>query len=331
MSKTNVLPFPSFYDANKVSDLYMARKAMIAEEAVEYAKNNGITSAADDKFKIAVFGIDVQNDFCLPQGSLFVPGAVEDSMRLCEFIYRNLNKITEMHFSLDTHKVFQIFHPSFWTETATGKHPAPFTLIFVADIKSGKYVPALYPHECIAYCEELEKTGKYVLCIWPYHTMLGCVGHAMVPAVFEAAMFHAIARKKQTKFETKGIHPLTENYSVLSPEVKNVAGRVVGQFNTRFFKALMENDRIYIPGQASSHCVKTTIEDLLREIMAVDPSLVDKVYILEDCMSPVPAVTDPTTGAVIVDFPQMAKDALDSFRSAGMHVVKSTDALDIAA
>ena len=331
MSNAKVLPFPSFYDASKVGDLYLSRKAMIAEEAADFAKLPGVTPAVDDKFKIAVFGIDVQNDFCLTSGSLSVPGAVEDSARICEFIYKNLGLITEMHFSLDTHKAYQIFHPSFWIDSTTGKHPAPFTLVTVAEIKSGRYVPALYPHECIAYCEELEKTGKYVLCLWPYHTMLGCVGHAMVPAVFEAAMFHSIARRKQTKFETKGVHPLTENYSVLSPEVKDVAGRVVGQFNTKFFKALMENDRIYIVGQASSHCVKTTIEDLLREIKAVDPSLVDKVYILEDCMSPGPAITDPVSGAVIVDFPKMAKDALDDFRAAGMHVVKSTDVVDIAA
>jgi nicotinamidase-related amidase len=320
------LPFPSFYDASKVADLFCSRSKLVAAVARQYAKDQNIKPAYEDKFKIAVFGIDTQIDFCLPFGSLFVPGAVEDSVRTCEFIYRNLDVITSLNFSLDTHKLFQIFHPAWWLDTMTGDHPEDFTMITAQSIRDGRYQPLFFAQESIEYCEELERTGKYVLIGWPFHTLLGSVGHAMVPAIFEAAVFHAIARRKQTHFETKGLHPLTENYSVLSPEVKKVRGRVVGQFNTDFFKALMTHDRVYILGQASSHCVKTTIEDLLREIMAIDPSLVDKVYIVEDCMSPVPAVRDPQ-GNVIVDFPKIAADALDSFRQAGMHVVKSTDAI----
>ena len=321
-----VLPFPSFYDANKVSDIYLSRSAAVAAEAVAFAKVNGIEPSIEDKFKIALFTIDGQIDFCAPGGSLFVPGAVEDVRRVIEFIYRNLAKLTELHFSLDTHKVFQIFFQSFLQNNKTGLPPNPFTLVLTKDIKSGELSFVFFPHECADYCEELERTGKYVLCIWPYHTLLGSVGHALMPALFEAAMFHAIARKKQTNFETKGMHPLTENYSVLSPEVKKVKGQVVGQFNTKFFKALMANDRLYIAGEASSHCVKTTIEDLIREIKNVDPKLLDKVYILEDCMSPVGAVTDGK-GNVIVDFPAIAKKALEDFKAAGVHIVKSTDAI----
>ena len=265
---------PSYFDETKVGEIYLSRDAAVALEASEFAKTSNIKPACEDKKRVALFGIDVQIGFCCPGASLFVPGAVEDSERLCRFIYREIEQITELHFSLDTHRAFQIFHPAFWLDNKTGQPAAPFSLISAADIKAGRFSPALFPHECLAYCEELERTGKYTLCIWPYHTLLGSISHAMVPAVFEAALFHAISRRKQTNFETKGVHPLTENYSVLSPEVKKVKGQVVGQFNTRFFKALMENDRVYIAGQASSHCVKTTIEDLLREIQSTDPGLV---------------------------------------------------------
>ena len=326
MKTTTNSSFPAFYDKNKVGDIYLAREALVAEAAVDYASTHGIKPAIEDKAKIALFGIDIQIGFCQPSASLFVPGAVEDSARTAEFIFRNLDKITETYFSLDTHRAYQIFHPAFWLDNDTKKHPAPFTLITVDSIKSGKYSPLFFPHECLAYCEELEKTGKYVLCIWPFHTMLGSVGHAMVPAVYEAALFHSIARRKQIHFETKGVHPLTENYSVLSPEVKKVRGKVVGQFNTNFFKALMDNDRVYILGQASSHCVKTTIEDLLAQIKSTEPELVKKVFIVEDCMSPVSAVTDGH-GKVIIDFPKIAVDALDRFRVEGMNVVKSTDSI----
>ena len=55
--------------------------------------------------------------------------------------------------------------------------------------------------------------------------MLGGIGHALVSAVEEAIFFHSIARKSPTRFELKGANPLTENYSVLSPEVLDTADR----------------------------------------------------------------------------------------------------------
>ena len=100
--------------------------------------------------------------------------------------------------------------------------------------------------------KKLEAAGKYVLTIWPYHTLLGGVSHALVPALMEAAMFHALVRKRQTHFETKGTHAMTENYSVLSPEVRELGGQSVGAFNAPFFKMLMEYDRVYVFGQAKS-------------------------------------------------------------------------------
>ena len=49
--------------------------------------------------------------------------------------------------------------------------------------------------------------------------MLGGIGHALVASVEEAVFFHSIVRKSQTQFELKGENPLTENYSILRPEI----------------------------------------------------------------------------------------------------------------
>ena len=46
-----------------------------------------------------------------------------------------------------------------------------------------------------AYVEALAAGGKYDLTIWPFHAMLGGIGHALVSAVEEALFFHAIARR----------------------------------------------------------------------------------------------------------------------------------------
>jgi hypothetical protein len=85
---------------------------------------------------------------------------------------------------------------------------------------------------------------------------------------------------------------------------------------------------VIIAGQAASHCVKSSIEDLLGEIRAVDADLTRKVYVLADCMSSV-TVPDPTRpGEFLADFTPQAEEALRRFAEAGMHVVRSTEPVE---
>ncbi|HVJ90092.1 MAG TPA: hypothetical protein VM580_09840 [Labilithrix sp.] len=322
-----MLPAPPFHDASKLSSVYIERAALIAEAADAYRKEHGILPASEDKLRIAAFGIDVQVAFCTPGASLFVPGAVEDTARTLAWLYGNLDKITELYFSLDAHSVFQIFHPAWWKD-AEGRHPAPFTPITADDVRKGRYSPVHHPAESLEYVERLEAGGQYVLTIWPYHALLGGVSHALVPALMEAAIFHALVRSSTTKFETKGTHPLTENYSVLSPEVRALGGRSVGSFNDALFATLIEFDRIYVFGQAKSHCVLSTLRDMQEHISAIDPKLLRKIYVLEDATSPVPSPTiDPLPREL--DFPRLANEAFAELAAAGMNLVKTTDPISV--
>lgn len=318
-----MLPIPSFHDDADVGRLYIERAAEAAEAAIRFRQTHRIAPAGRDGFRIAAFGIDCQVGFCTPGASLFVPGAVEDTQRAIRWLYGNLDRITGLHFSMDTHRVFQIFHPAWWTD-ADGRHPDPLTPITREEVERGRWIPLAHPRECLEYCRQLEAAGKYVLTIWPFHTLLGGTSHALVPSLMEAAVFHAVARLAQTHFETKGTHAMTENYSVLSPEVQQLGGQPVGAFNASFFRMLMDYDRIYIFGQAKSHCVLSTLADIQSQIESTDPRLADKVWILEDAMSPVPAPPiDPLPPSL--DFPRLADEAIERFRDAGMHVVKTTD------
>jgi nicotinamidase-related amidase len=94
----------------------------------------------------------------------------------------------------------------------------------------------------------------------------------------------------------------------------------LGKHNDSFIKELEQVDALIIAGQAKSHCVAWTISDLLDDIRVTDPVLVKKVYLLEDCTSPV-----VVPGA---DFTDQADDAFDAFAQAGMNVIKSTDILE---
>ncbi len=176
--------------------------------------------------------------------------------------------------------------------------------------------------QCEYYCEELAREGRYRLYLWPPHVMLGSDGHALVGVVHEARLFHAYARVAQSYVEVKGTTPLTEYYSVIAPEVMtDVDGRPLARRNEDFLRILVESDAVVIAGQAASHCVRSTIADLLEH---TEEALARKVYILEDCMSSV-AVPDPERpGEFVFDFTPEAEAALRRFADAGMHVVEST-------
>lgn len=322
-----MLPAPVFYEPSKVATVYVERAALVAEAAKAYRREHAIRPASEDRVRIAAFGIDAQIGFCTPGASLFVPGAVEDMQRTLGWLYGNLDRITKLVFSLDTHRVFQIFHPAWWVND-DGEHPAPFTPITASDVRDRKWRPVLHPDESLEYVTKLEATGKYVLTIWPYHALLGGVSHALVPSLMEAAIFHSLVRSTQASFETKGTQPLTENYSVLSPEVREVGGESVGTFNATLFEMLMGFDRVYVFGQAKSHCVLSTLRDMQEQIAKVDPKLMSKVWILEDATSPVPPpAIDPLPAAL--DFPRIAEQAFAELRAAGMNVVKTTDPIVI--
>lgn len=320
------LPLPEFYEESKVGSLYLERAAQVAESARRYAAAHRLRPAREDKRRVAAFGVDVQVAFCLPGASLFVPGAVEDTQRALRWLYSHLDQVTELVLSLDTHRAFQIFHPSWWVDEH-GQPAPPLTPITAAEVRAGRWRATRFPEASLEYCQRLEASGKYVLTVWPYHALLGGLSHALLPAVMEASLFHSLARDTQTRLEQKGEEPLTENYSVLSPEVTQVAGRQVGAFNQHLFDHLLSFDRVYVFGQASSHCVLSTLLDLRQHIEARDPSLLRRIYILADAMSPVPPPPlDPLPPSL--DFPRVAADSLRELARAGMHVVKTSDLLD---
>jgi nicotinamidase-related amidase len=144
--------------------------------------------------------------------------------------------------------------------------------------------------------------------------MLGGVGHALVSAVEEAVFFHTVARLSQAELQVKGDDPWTEHYSALGPEL---GGTGQGGRNERLVAALTGFDAIIVAGQAKSHCVTWTVADLLAHLQAVNPAAVGRVYLLEDCTSPV-----VVPGAI--DYTDEADRAFDQFQDAGMHRVTSS-------
>jgi nicotinamidase-related amidase len=329
------LPVPEHFDPARAAEVWRVPYEDRAREAAAWAEQHGIRPAANDSFRVCLLAVDVQNTFCVPGFELFIAGrsgmgAVDDSRRLCEFIYRNLGTITQVLPSLDTHQAMQVFH-AIWLVDEQGNHPEPYTLVSPDDVEAGRWrvneavaetlgIGADYAaRHLLHYTRRLAEGGKYDLTIWPYHALLGGIGHALVSAVEEAVFFHGVARYSQPEFQVKGNRPLTEHYSMLGPEVtEGPDGESLGAVNTELIEKLLTFDAVVVAGQAKSHCIAWTIDDLLEDDVMRDTGLAERTYLLEDCTSPivVPGV---------VDYTAEADAAFERFAAAGMHVVRSTD------
>ena len=256
---------PTFHDPDRVGEVWRVPYEERFRDAERWTGEHGLAPAADDATRTALVLVDVQNTFCTPGFELFVAGrsgtgALDDSRRLCSFLYRNLDRITQIVPTLDTHDALQIFHSIFLTD-ADGHHPDPFTLVTAEDVRSGRWQasaaaahglgvdPAYLQEHLLHYAETLAAGGKYSLTIWPFHAMLGGIGHALVAAVDEAIFFHTVARASRADYQIKGDNPLTEHYSMLGPEVaEDGQGEPLARRNQPLIERLLRFDAVIIAG-----------------------------------------------------------------------------------
>jgi nicotinamidase-related amidase len=331
------LPIPDFFAPAQVGTIWRVPYQERVADADAWTRTHGILPADQDATRICLVTVDVQNTFCIPGFELYVGGrsgtaAVDDNRRLCEFIYRNLHVISQVVPTMDTHRLMAVFHPIYLVNDA-GEHPQPFTLISYDDVADGRWrfnsalgfslgvSPEEGQRRLLHYTRVLKQSGKYELTIWPYHAMLGGIGHALVSAVEEAVFFHSVARFSRPDFQIKGNNPFTEHYSVLGPEVtEDPDGKPLARRNQALVEELLKYDAVIIAGQAKSHCVAWTIADLLSDVLDRDHRLAKKVYLLEDCTSPV-------VMPGVIDYTEQADAAFQRFADAGMRVVRSTDAI----
>jgi nicotinamidase-related amidase len=332
-----VLPLPPHWTPERVGEVWRVDYAARFEDAQRWRAEHSVQPAADDRFRIALVVVDMQNTFCSPGFELFVAGrsgtgALDDARRLCEFVYRNADSLTQIVPTLDTHQALQIFHRVLLVDEQ-GRHPEPFTLVTAADVESGRWridpaaagglgLDSDYAEQHLRYyTRTLEEGGKYNLTIWPFHAMLGGIGYALVSALEEAVFFHSIVRYAPPDFQPKGDNPLTEHYSMLGPEVEyDLEGEPLGKRNQPLVERLLQYDAVVIAGEAKSHCVAWTIEDLLSDPNVQERGLQEKVYLLEDCTSPV-----VVPGSV--DYTDEADAHFARFAESGAHVVRSEQPL----
>ncbi|MCA9624060.1 MAG: cysteine hydrolase family protein [Myxococcales bacterium] len=237
------------------------------------------------KPRIHLLVIDPQNDFCDPQGSLFVAGANGDMDRLAGLVDKLAPKLEAIHITLDSHRKVDISHP-IWFVDGKGKHPAPLTVVTAEDLEKGRLSTTRPSAQArtLAYLKALEARGRYPHVIWPYHCLIGDEGHNVWPAL-SAAVHRWEERFAMADFVTKGSNPWTEHFSAVQAEVPDPDDPTT-QVNTRLIETLEEADIVLLAGEALSHCLANTVRDVADKFR--DPTYVDKLVLLTDASSSVP-------------------------------------------
>ncbi len=110
-------------------------------------------------------------------------------------------------------------------------------------------------------------------------------------------------------YVTKGHNPFTEHYGGVEAEVP-LDNDPTTQLNTRLVQKFDGADLILLTGQALSHCVASTVRQLVGNFG--DDQIQKTVLLIDTC--------SPVTG-----FEHQADDFVEEMRNKGMIIAKTTD------
>jgi nicotinamidase/pyrazinamidase len=222
--------------------------------------------------------IDPQEDFCNPAtGALYVAGAEADIVRIAALISRT--ELSGIYVTLDTHHLIDIAHPLWWRD-ASGNPPPPFTII--EDVEHWQAANPAHQERSAAYVVALKSNACYPLCIWPPHCLIGSAGHGVASELFAALCAWETKTGRSVGYVRKGENPFTEHYSAIAADVPDPADPATLP-NQALLTSLSHADEILIGGEAGSHCVASTVRDLVRYGIPAQ-----KLTLLTDGFSPVP-------------------------------------------
>jgi nicotinamidase-related amidase len=272
-----------FEDIVNTKEIGRTDVPVLSRELFRAAESENI---ARKREKILLLAIDMQNSF-MEKGSLGVSGSHGDVERLCKFIYSYVDSISDIMLSCDSHYSLQIFHPIWWKDS-NGTPPQPFTVITTADIKKEIWSSIVNPEDSLNYVENLERLGKKQLIIWPYHCLKGTIGQSLECMFSNLVYFFSAAKRVPITIVTKGEDPLSEMYGIFKPEYSKTA-----YMNIELLKSIADYQRIYIAGEASSHCVLESVKQI-AEFYNEDKEITSRIHVLTDCMSPIPGFESGT-------------------------------------
>jgi nicotinamidase-related amidase len=134
--------------------------------------------------------------------------------------------------------------------------------------------------------EQLAQRGRPGLVVWPVHCVTGTRGHNIHEALAAQLQAWEFTHQRAVLKVLKGEYPLTEHFGAFEADAP-VEGNASTQFNTCLAISLTQDvDLLLIAGEASSHCVAASF-DQLTGFLATHPGPRPRMVLLSDCMSPV--------------------------------------------
>jgi nicotinamidase-related amidase len=214
-----------------------------------------------------------------------VVGANADLQRLASFV--NATALDGITVTLDSHPSVAVERTSFW-RTSDGSAVAPFTFVTAQDVRAGVYLPKNISliERVLAMLELLQARGRAGLVVWPIHCVTGTWGHNIQPDLMQQLNLWEQKNQQAVRKVLKGEYFLTEHFGVFEADAPdaNVSSTL---FNSALAQALLHGTTtLFIAGQASSHCVAASFDQLVGYIQAHSLAMPHMV-LLKDCMSPV--------------------------------------------
>jgi len=234
---------------------------------------------------IQLLAIDCQQDFCNPTiGSLYVPGAEQDMINLANMINRLSGKIKAIHSTIDAHRVVDISHPIMHI-SSDGSSPTPFTTITEEDYEKGTWrcKNPQWQAKVKDYIHQLKVKGRYDLTIWPEHCIIGSQGASLQKCISDAFIQWERDNFALVDYQVKGSNYMVEAYGALEAEVVDPSDSST-MLNTSLIKVLAEADELLIAGEALSHCVAITVNQVADNFGEEN---IKKFTLLSDCCSSV--------------------------------------------
>lgn len=258
-------------------------------------------------------------------GRLSVPGAILDTMRGIEFDIRNMQYISAHALSIDTHGIepsvfdtaryvarydytFPVNNPDDPDEVPytvrRGEHPRDYTAVTAEMIwhkeknANGLWWPVLDQDENFDYGQKLKEKRGTPIVTWPRHCTRFTPGQSIDQAVWACIVLHALLRRIEPLIFMKGLTRKSEYYGILGPEVI-IAGDTNAQMNLPGLQLYTQFDIIIIDGQAGSHCVLRTVQQLFEYIMEKAPDQISKLIVVKDGVSCIPGYETETEAAYI--------------------------------
>ncbi|KAJ5748478.1 uncharacterized protein N7511_010174 [Penicillium nucicola] len=191
--------------------------------------------ASDMSPRSALIVVDMQEDFCHPNGSLAVQGGREISSTINALLSKP---------GFDMRIATQDYHPSDHISFASN-HPEPNNKPFISTIKMQNPAPG----------KESEVKDQQ---LWPVHCVADTFGAEIIPEIELRRVNFAVQ---------KGMHSLVEMYSVFADAFGNrdpVINRQSVRMDVAAALTLMGINHVFVVGLAGDYCVKHTAMDAVK-------------------------------------------------------------------